>query len=37
MNGTGKAQSDDTIKKQMQRVESLGVLRKTNRGTWSLR
>ena len=36
MNGTEKPQSVDTIKHQMQRAESLGVLRKTGRGTWTL-
>jgi|GEM_PF-3348498 len=36
MNGTENSQSENTIKKQMQRAETLGVLRKNNRGTWTL-
>lgn len=35
-NGTEIKPSEDTTKKQMQRAESLGVLRKTGRGTWTL-
>jgi hypothetical protein len=36
INGTEKAPTESTVKKQMQRAEMLGVLRKTNRGTWTL-
>lgn len=36
INGTENAPTESTVKKQMQRAETLGVLRKTNRGTWTL-
>ncbi len=35
-NGTGKAPKIDTIRKQMERAETLGVLRKIDRGTWAM-
>jgi hypothetical protein len=36
MNGTKSKPKADTIKKQMQRAETLGVLRKAERGKWSI-
>jgi RecA-family ATPase len=36
MNGTEEAPKEETVKKQMQRAEGLGVLRKTARGKWAL-
>lgn len=36
MNGTKTRPKIDTVKKQMQRAEILGVLRKSGRGTWQL-
>lgn len=36
MNGTEKPPNAGTIKKQMQRAETLGVLRKSGRGTWQM-
>lgn len=37
MNGTKYKPKPATIKKQMQRAEALGVLRKTERGKWTLK
>lgn len=36
INGTEKREKADTIKKQMQRAETLGVLRKAGRSTWQI-
>lgn len=36
INGTEKPPKAETIKKQMQRAEILGVLRKSGRGTWAI-
>ena len=36
MNGTKSKPKADTVKKQMQRAEVLGVLRKAERGKWTL-
>ncbi len=36
MNGTKSKPKADTVKKQMQRAETLGVLRKAERGKWSI-
>ena len=36
MNGTEKPTKSGTIKKQMQRAETHGVLRKSGRGTWQM-
>jgi hypothetical protein len=36
MNGTKSKPKADTVKKQMQRAEALGVLRKSERGKWSI-
>lgn len=36
MNGTKSKPKADTVKKQMQRAETLGVLRKAERGKWSM-
>ena len=36
MNGTKSKPKADTVKKQMQRAETLGVLRKAERGRWTL-
>lgn len=36
MNGTKTKPRTDTVKKQMQRAEELGVLRKAGRGRWTL-
>lgn len=36
IDGTEKAPKEETVKKQMQRAEALGVLRRTERGKWAL-
>ena len=36
MNGTKSKPKADTVQKQMQRAETLGVLRKAERGKWSI-
>lgn len=36
LNGTKTKPKTDTVKKQLQRAEALGVLRKTERGRWTL-
>ena len=36
MNGTKSKPKADTVKKQMQRAETLGVLRKAERGKWTI-
>jgi hypothetical protein len=36
MNGTKTKPKTDTIKKQMQRAELLGVLKKAERGKWTI-
>jgi hypothetical protein len=34
--GTENAPKEETVKKQMQRAEVLGVLKRTERGKWAL-